>query len=131
LIFYKFEDFENVIIWDIKENIEYDNLAGRQGDKFKFYCHGGIEKTMQDHSGAEIETELDNFSERGYLVFNNYYVDIDSMVPVPYIQVDGMDVPRRHWLMGQRNCLRYILTEGFLMASYAYTDIFFKGKLKN
>jgi hypothetical protein len=88
---------------------------------------------MKDHLKNEVETELDNFSERGYLVFNNYYVDIDNMVPVPYIQARGMDVPHHHWLMGHRmsNCLRYILTEGFLIASYAYTDLYLKSKLKS
>lgn len=86
---------------------------------------------MRDHLGNVVETELDNYSERGYLVFNFYYVDIDNMVPIPYIQARGKDVPTRHWLMGQRisNCLRYIITEGILLASYAYTDLFFRSKL--
>jgi len=158
LVFYKFDDTENIVIWDIKKNMEYDNFTTRNNDKFMFYCNGlqrpdnpeslvpakkepvkenpdkkdgkKSKKCKKDKKTEESHSEY-NFSEMGYLMFNNYYVNIDNMVPSPFIQAKHNDLNISYWNMGRRmglseNC---VIIKGNILTSYSYLDIYLRSTL--
>jgi hypothetical protein len=128
LIFYMFSDTENIIIWDIKNNKEYNHFSTRKGDQFLFYCHGGQNHYTGDE---EIANRAFGYSELGYLVFNKYFVDMDNMIPNPFIQAKDKDLAENYWSMGQRmsQCGNYVIINGNLLTLYSYLDIFFRSEI--
>lgn len=137
MIFYKFEETENILIWDIEKDIEYDNFSTKKGDIFRFYCQGiPKEKKPPSRYSPWLEPPPENvsrwkYSERGYLMFNYYFVNLDNMIPSPYIQVRKKTVPPKYWNMGLRMSTdeKYVLIRGNLVTSFSYMDLFLRSRI--
>jgi hypothetical protein len=121
----------------LEKDREYDNFSTRENDKFRFYCFG-----YRGEGGDEEESEVSQVSQEeekyekkpsklGYLMFNNYYVDLDIMIPSPYIQARSRSLPSDQWQQGPRmsKCMKYVIINGYLLTSYSYTDLFYRLKL--
>mmetsp|Transcript_12932 Transcript_12932/g.14847 ORF Transcript_12932/g.14847 Transcript_12932/m.14847 type:complete len:243 (+) Transcript_12932:3871-4599(+) len=71
-------------------------------------------------------------SKTGYLMFENYYVDLDTQIPAPFIRVGYEGLNQEFWEMGPRmnNDETMVIFNGFLFASYCFQDLYFR-KMKN
>ena len=135
LIVYKFESSENIMIWDLENNEEYDNFQTRESDKFKFYCNGVKRIKQEDEQAQQNEDEQKEekweFSEKGYLMFDQYYVNIDDMVPSPFIQARSRALDPFYWNMGMRMSTdeKYVLIKNKLIKSYSFLGLYLRAKL--
>lgn len=119
LMIYNFKNASNTIIWDIKENREIDNFAARDGDKLMFYAHCPEVKVIealaeeqkqkarlkQKRTSREHIPENERkyyLSHTGYLMFNNYYVNLTTLIPTPFMKFNDSEVYSQSWGKGPK-----------------------------
>lgn len=133
LMVYTFKTGCNIIVWDIKTNEEFSNFASREEDTFKFYVQGDQTPELPEENDSQNKDENKKkkpfkLSKTGYLVFNNYYVDIETMIPAPFMTFQDVDLTYDYWNYGPRmnNSETHIVVRGNLYFTYSYQDIFFR-----
>jgi hypothetical protein len=94
---YKFIKAYNFIVWGITENAEITSFSSRDEDEFRGFIHGRMNyetkvfrlsssRSFGDRKKHEKKQEKKfQLSTIGYLMFNNYYVNLDQCVPIPFI----------------------------------------------
>ena len=133
LMVYTFKTGCNIIVWDIKTNEEFSNFASREEDAFRFYVQGDQTSELPEENDSQNKDENKKkkpfkLSKTGYLVFNNYYVDIETMIPAPFMKFQDVDLTYDYWNYGPRmnNSETHIVVRGNLYFTYSYQDIFFR-----
>lgn len=82
IIIYELGEATTIIVWDTEKDIEHTNFLGRKEDTFKDYITG-------------------KNSLLGFLCFDNYIVDLDLGVPIPFMS-KNYDTNDRIWGQGIR-----------------------------
>ena len=124
---YQFQDdSENFIIWDLQSNNEVSSFFSQKYDQFKGFIHGDIEAIEQDYLKEEIYKK----SKIGYLMFQNFYVNLETCVPCPTIKLLDDEIKEEDYDTGMKmsNDERFVLADGKLITSFSYLDIEFKSK---
>ena len=133
LMVYTFKTGCNIIVWDIKTNEEFSNFASREEDNFMFYVQGDQTPELPEENDSQDKDENKKkktfkLSKTGYLVFDNYYVDIETMIPAPFMTFRNVGLTYEYWNYGPRmnNSETHIVVGGNLYFTYSYQDIFFR-----
>lgn len=107
IIIYKLSEAITFIVWDTETNMEHTNFLGRKEDEFLDYIVG-------------------KNSELGFLLFNNYIVDFDLGVPIPFMVAKEVTV-ERFWAQGMRinKSEDVILGSGTIISPLCYKDIYY------
>ena len=145
LIIYNFKNASNTIIWDIKENREIDNFAARDGDELMFYAHSPEAQVMEalaedQKQKARLKKKRESrehipenerkyyLSHTGYLMFNNYYVNLSTLIPTPFMKFKDDRIHPTRWGMGPRVNFdeTLVLANGSLYSVYSYQDVYFR-----
>jgi hypothetical protein len=136
MLFYEIGDSENILIWDLHKNREYDSFNGRPNDRFMFYCNGissdEVEKSdnKDDEEGQAVTYQ---YSRIGYLMCNNYFINLDNMIPSPFIQSANCELDTYYWNSGRRVTKdeKYVLSKGDLIASFSYMDLYLRSQISS
>ena len=130
---YRFKTSTNTIVWDIKQNYEVANFASREEDNLLFYIQGDQSpddehENKNSNKDGKPTKKMFRLSKTGYLVFNNYYVDLETMIPAPFMHFREGYLDYMYWDMGPRinKDETHIVVNGSLFFAYSYQDIFFR-----
>jgi len=109
IFFYKMKDCITIIIWDIKHKREHRHFLSRKEDSFTEYV------TCKS-------------SDLGFAWFNNYIVNLDVWIPIPFMQ-KLQRAPIHLWCQGTR--INYdedvLLSWGTVITPLWYKDIHYHG----
>ena len=133
--------YESIVAADIKSQEEDYYL--KKGDNNK----NGSGQVNKDKKDEADETKGYFLSHTGYLVFDNYFVNLTTMIPSPFMKLDANkdtieyrqnDTDKKRivrnnselWEMGPKfnfdeTCL---IINGYISHAYSYQDIFFRVK---
>ena len=164
-----FQSSFNLVVWDIKKNMEVSNFARREDDNFLFYMYAPIKDVkeameskntkkkkkkppakpkeenknkdrkevykIEDEEEEDKEEEYANsykVSDTGYLVFDKYYVECNTMIPYPYMKFEGVDLEEKYWDSGPKmnSDESLALVNGSIFSSWSYQDIIFRDGIK-
>lgn len=136
MLFYEVGKSENILVWDIFKNREYDSFNGRPQDKFMFYCNGvssNESEKSEEKEDDEENTVIYQPSKIGYLMCNNYFINLDNMIPSPYIQCANSELDSYYWNSGRRMTKdeKYVLSKGDLIASFSYMDLYLRSQISH
>ncbi|CAI2381450.1 unnamed protein product [Moneuplotes crassus] len=107
IILYDLGGAKTVIVWDIERNIEHTNFLGRKDDQFLDYISG-------------------KNSILGFLCFDQYIVDLDLGVPIPFMSKNKITEDRL-WGQGMRinSSEDVMLGNGMMITPLCYKDIYY------
>ena len=143
---YLFQDkSQNFMIWDLQSNNEVSSFFSKPDDQFKGFIHGdteAIEKERVEKEALAKERKLKKkvstlhnkekykMSKIGYLMFQNFYVNLDTCIPFPTIKFSAIDISEEDYDTGMKMSTdeRFVLADGKLITSFSYLDIEFKSK---
>ena len=146
LLVYKFVESYNFVVWGVTENNEITSFSCREGDEFRGFIHGFMDydtnKFRYQYSTSMRDTKKDlkkrskyekgsfKLSTIGYLMFNNYYVNLDNCVPIPFLILNRDSIPRIYYDQGIkiRDDETIVLLGDAILSSSSYQDIYFRNK---
>lgn len=146
LIVYKFINAYNFIVWGITENIEINSFSSREVDIFNGFIHGNMNydtinyraifsvsmrDTVKDIKlKKEVEEGKYKLSSIGYLMFDKYFVNLDSCVPIPFLKLENDIIPPSYYDFGVKiseDESLIVLGDG-VISCMSFQDIFFRNK---
>jgi ankyrin repeat protein len=155
ILVYLFKSRRNFIIWDVKENNEYSSFMTMEGDEYKGFIHGDVtsekerkeaiqeeerkitemkkNKKKAENEGKDEEKPIEsNRSAIGYLLFDKFYVNLETCIPNPAIQYKKYD-QLFNYVVGVQITKdeRFVLTKTGFVTSFSFQDIFFKQRRKD
>ena len=146
LLVYKFVESYNFVVWGLAENNEITSFSCREEDEFRGFIHGFMDynthKFRSEYSVSMRDTKKDlkkrskyekgqfKLSTIGYLMFNNYYVNLDNCVPIPFLVLNNDSIPKIYYDQGVkiRDDETIVLLGDAILSSTSYQDIYFRNK---
>lgn len=107
IILYSLGSAKTIIVWDIEKDIEHTNFFSKSDDDFIDYFTSAKSKL-------------------GFVAFDQYIVDLDISVPIPFMS-KKYPVDQRYWAQGVRINSKedVILSCGTLITPLCYKDIYY------
>lgn len=127
-------------IRQVRESIAYHASQGKKGTGKKSNNEQKEPRKeiyeVWDNKNSENPENFNNnkkrISQTGYLVFNEYYVNLDTMLPSPVMKFDGEKLERNQYQFGPKmnHNESFAIINGFLVTTYSYLDIELRQKRK-
>ena len=137
------DDSQNFMIWDLQSNSEVSSFFSNPTDSFKGFIHGdteAVQKEMAEKAKLAkfrgkrkqliASREVYTMSRIGYLMFENFFVNLETCVPSPLMKFSASGIDEDDFDTGMKMSTdeRFVLADKKLLTSFSYMDIEFKSK---
>jgi len=132
------ESFKETKKKGIKKKEKVEEVKDRK-EKYKIENGDGEEQNKKEEPNEDEKSEDDELNEdgekymissTGYIIFDNYYVNLDTMLPYPYLKFDNSYFNEDFFGHGPKMNFEESLAlfNGSIYSSYSYQDIDFREK---